>query len=100
MNQKIPCVYILASKKNGVIYTGVSSNLQKRVWGHKNNLVKGFTKKYNIHALVYYEVCPSMEAAILREKQIKSGSRKNKIKLIEENNPLWLDLYDELIKNG
>ncbi len=100
MYQKIPCIYILASKKDKVLYVGVTSNLQKRIYEHKNNIVKGFTKKYNVHNLVYYEVCPSMESAILREKQIKAGSRNKKIKLIEKENPSWNDLYDKLIENG
>ena len=94
MNEKIPCVYILASKKNGTLYAGVTSNLLKRVWEHKNDVVEGFTKKYQVHTLVYYEVCPSMESAILREKQIKGGSRKKKLKLIELKNEKWNDLYE------
>jgi len=100
MHQKISCIYILASKKDGVIYVGVTSNLQKRIYEHKNNIVKGFTERYNVHDLVYYEVCPSMDAAILREKQLKAGSRDRKMKLIEKENPLWLDLYDRVIENG
>ena len=95
-SEKIPCVYILASKRNGTLYTGVTSNLMKRVWEHKHNVVKGFTQRYNVHKLVYYEVCPSMGAAIIREKQIKGGSRKKKLALIESMNPLWADLYDKL----
>jgi putative endonuclease len=100
MYQKIPCIYILASKKDGVLYVGVTSNLQKRIWEHKNNIVKGFTKKYNVHSLVYYEVCPSMESAIFREKKIKSGSRQRKVRLIEKDNPNWNDLYEQMIENG
>lgn len=100
MYQKIPCVYILASKKNGVLYVGVTSNLQKRIWEHKNNIAKGFTKKYNVHSLVYYEVCLSMESAILREKQIKAGSRDKKMKLIEKENSNWDDLYYKMIESG
>ncbi len=96
MDDKIPCVYILASKKNGTLYIGVTSNLQKRIYEHKTNAVKGFTQKYSIHDLVYYEVCDSMEGSIEREKQIKGGSRKNKIKLIEKKNLLWKDLYENL----
>jgi len=94
--QKIPCVYILANRKNGTIYTGVTSNLQKRIWEHKNNIVKGFTQRYKVHKLVYYEVHEAMLSAIEREKQIKAGSRKKKITLIKKNNPLWKDLYDDL----
>ena len=96
MNEKIPCVYIMANKRNGTLYTGVTSNLPQRVWQHKNDATEGFTKKYQIHKLVYYEQCPSMEAAIFREKQIKGGSRKKKIILIEKNNPQWNDLSDNL----
>lgn len=100
MQEKIPCVYILASKKNGTLYVGVTSNLQKRIWEHKNDTAEGFTKKYKVHNLVYYEVCPSMESAITREKQIKAGSRKKKLNLIEKENSAWRDLYNDLIKNG
>ncbi len=96
MNDKIPCVYILANKKNGTIYTGVTSNLQKRIYEHKNNVSQGFTQKYKIHNLVYYEVCEFMESAIEREKQIKAGSRKKKMDLIENKNPLWRDLFSEI----
>jgi len=97
MYEKIPCVYILASEKNGTLYVGVTSNLLKRIWEHKNDVVEGFTKRYSIHTLVYYEVGPSMESAICREKQIKAGSRKKKIALIESMNPEWKDLYEDLI---
>ncbi len=98
MNDKIPCVYILASKKNGTLYVGVTSNLQKRIYEHKTNAVKGFTQRYNTHTLVYYEVCDSTEGAIEREKQIKGGSGKNKLKLIEKENYLWEDLYTSLFE--
>ncbi|MFA6094749.1 MAG: GIY-YIG nuclease family protein [Candidatus Paceibacterota bacterium] len=94
---KTPCVYILASKKNGTLYTGVTSNLVKRVYEHKNNVIEGFTQKYNVHTLVYYEVGESMTRAIEREKQIKAGSRKKKIFLIESKNPEWKDLFDGLL---
>ncbi len=90
----------MASKKNGTLYVGVTSNLQKRVWEHRNDVAEGFTKKYHVHMLVYYEVCPSLFSAIEREKQIKSGSRKKKIALIEKNNAQWRDLYDDVIANG
>jgi len=96
MYDKVPCVYILANKRNGTIYTGVTSNLNKRVLEHKNNVVKGFTEKYNVHNLVYYETTDTMFNAIEREKQIKAGSRKKKIDLIEKNNPEWKDLYNEI----
>ena len=96
MTEKIPCVYILASKKNGTLYTGVTSNLSKRIFEHKNNVVDGFTKKYKVHTLVYYESGGSMYGAIEREKQIKNYSRKKKLELIEKNNPNWEDLFDNL----
>ena len=89
-------VYILASHRNGTLYTGVTSNLYKRVSEHKNNIIKGFTERYNIHTLVYYEVAETMYSAIEREKQIKSGSRRKKLLLIEKDNPLWQDLCGEL----
>lgn len=94
--EKIPCVYILANKRNGTTYVGVTSNLKRRIFEHKNNLIDGFTKRYKIHNLVYYESGDSMEGAIEREKQIKGGSRRKKIILINKNNPEWRDLYDEL----
>ena len=94
---KIPVVYILASKKNGTLYTGVTSDLSKRIWEHKNNLVEGFTKRYGIHSLVWYEVHESMESAIEREKRLKDWKRIWKLELIESNNPEWLDLYDTII---
>jgi len=90
---RLPCVYILASKTNGVLYTGVTSNLLKRIWQHKNNLVKGFTSKYNVHTLVWYEVHETMGSAIQREKAIKNWKRSWKVKVIEETNPTWRDLY-------
>ena len=92
-----PCVYLLASKQNGTLYTGVTSNLLKRVWEHKNNVVEGFTKKYGVHTLVWYEVHETMESAIQREKTIKNWKRAWKIKVIEEMNPQWRDLYPDLL---
>ena len=89
----------MANKRNGTLYTGVTSNLKKRVYQHKESIIKGFTSKYECNKLVYYEILETMESAILREKQIKSGSRKKKLKLIESINPGWLDLYD-IIRNG
>ena len=89
-------VYIMASKLNTVLYTGVTSGLQGRVWQHKEKLVEGFTKKYNITKLVYYETTESIESAIMREKQIKGWIRAKKIALVESMNPSWKDLYDEL----
>jgi len=90
---KQPYVYILASKKNGTLYVGVTSNLIQRIWQHKNNQVEGFTKKYNVHILVYYEQYEMMESAITREKQIKKWKRDWKIKLIVKDNPQWEDLW-------
>lgn len=94
---KQPAVYILASKKNGTLYIGVSSNLVKRVWEHKNNVVAGFTKKYTVHLLVWYELHEGMPSAIKREKQLKNWQRQWKIKLIENDNLNWLDLYPTII---
>jgi putative endonuclease len=89
-------VYILASKRNGTLYTGVTSDLVKRIWQHKHNLVEGFTKKYNVENLVYYEVHDTPEGAITREKHIKKWRRVWKLRLIEERNPQWRDLYEEI----
>ena len=93
---KTPAVYILASKKNGTLYTGVTSNLLARIYQHKHNMVEGFTSRYLVHLLVYYEIHQTMYDAISREKQIKAGSRAKKIVLIENFNPEWLDLYSDL----
>jgi putative endonuclease len=90
---KQPTVYILASKRNGTLYIGVTSDLVKRIWEHKNNMVEGFTKQYNVHLLVWYELHESMESAIIREKRLKNWKRKWKLELIERSNPKWLDLY-------
>lgn len=95
--EKFPCVYILASHRNGTLYTGVSSNLAGRIYQHKENLVKGFTQRYAVHNLVYFECTDCMETAIEREKQIKAGSRKMKIALIEGDNPQWKDLYTDIL---
>jgi len=92
-----PAIYILASKPNGTLYTGVTSDLIKRIWQHKNNQADGFTQRYNVHDLVYYELHPTMLDAITREKQIKAGSRARKIKLIETMNPEWADLYASIL---
>ena len=94
---KQPAVYIMASKRNGTVYTGVTSNLPQRVYQHKHGVTGGFTSKYECGMLVYYEVHGDMAAAITREKQIKAGSRKNKLALIENANPSWKDLYEEII---
>lgn len=85
---------MIVSKRNGTIYTGVTSNLIQRIYQHKEGLIKGFTKKYNCKILVWYELHGTMESAITREKQVKSGSRNDKLKLIEENNLEWKDLYE------
>ena len=90
-------VYILFSKKNGTLYVGVTSDLVKRVWQHKNKFVKGFTQKYNVDKLGYYEASNDINSAIAREKQLKGGSRQAKLDLIEINNPNWNDLYYEII---
>lgn len=90
-------IYIMANKKNGTIYTGVTSNLLERVYEHKSKMTDGFTKKYNCALLVYYEIYNTIESAITREKQIKASSRKKKLKLIEEVNPEWKDLYNDII---
>jgi putative endonuclease len=89
-------VYILASQKYGTLYIGITSNLLKRVYQHKEGLVAGFTKKYNVNKLVYYEVHGDVHEAILREKQMKKWRRNWKINLIERDNPQWLDIYCEL----
>ncbi len=86
-------IYILASKRNGTLYIGVTNNLLERVNQHKNNLVDGFTKKYDVHNLVYYEAYKNIEDAISREKCMKKWKRKWKLKLIESSNPNWEDLY-------
>ena len=92
-----PCVYILASKRNGTLYIGVTSGLVKRVWEHKNDFVEGFTKRYGVHTLVWYELHETMESAIVREKALKNWKRAWKLEVIERSNPGWLDLYAELI---
>jgi putative endonuclease len=92
-----PAVYVLASKRNGTLYTGVTSDLVKRVWQHKNDVVPGFTQKYSVHMLVYYELADEMATAIAREKQIKGGSRAKKLAMIESMNPGWRDLYDDIL---
>ena len=98
--QKIPAVYIMASKQNGTLYTGVTSDLERRVYEHKKALFGGFSKRYNCHNLVWYETCDWIVDAIAREKQIKAGSRQAKLKLIEQMNPHWIDLYADLAHDG
>jgi len=91
-----PAVYIMANKRNGAIYTGVTSDLVQRAWQHREGLGDGFTKRYCCNLLVWYELHSTMEYAITREKQIKGGSRKRKLALIEAMNPRWRDLFDEI----
>lgn len=91
-------MYILASKRNGTIYIGMTSDLEKRIWEHKNDVFEGFTKRYKVHLLVYYEDGGDAFNTIQREKQIKKWNRTWKIRLIEKHNPQWKDLYDE--ENG
>jgi putative endonuclease len=94
---KIPAIYILSSKKNGTLYIGVTRDLQKRIWQHKNDIIEGFTKRYRIHILVYFEIHKSMKSAIHREKQLKEWKRSWKLKLIESANPYWRDLYFNIV---
>jgi len=96
-NSKQPCVYILASKRNGTLYVGVTSNLIRRVWQHKTNLILGFTSDNAVHTLVWYEQHQTMASAIEREKALKHWCRTWKIQLIEKNNPYWRDLYQDLL---
>ena len=93
---KQPCVYIMTNKRNGTLYTGVTSNLVQRVWQHKNNLVEGFTKRYGTHTLVWYETHDTMSKAIMREKRVKEWKRAWKLEMISAFNPDWHDLYDDL----
>jgi putative endonuclease len=94
---KEPAVYIMANKRNGTLYTGVTSNLLKRAWEHREGVSPGFTKRYGCKLLVWYERHDVMTSAIEREKQIKGGSRKKKLALIEASNPKWRDLYEGII---
>ncbi len=90
-------VYLMASGKNGTLYVGVTSDLIRRVYEHRNGLVPGFTSRYAVHQLVWFESTPSVDAAIHKEKQIKNWKRAWKVALIEESNPTWMDLYDTLL---
>ena len=94
---KQPAVYILASKRNGTLYVGVTSDLAVRVWQHRNDIVEGFTKKHGVHMLVYFELHDDMESAIVREKRLKKWNRAWKLRLIEEMNPDWNDLYGSIL---
>jgi putative endonuclease len=91
-----PCVYVLTNCRNGTLYVGVTSNLVKRVWQHKNNFVSGFSQRHGLHALVWYEMHETMESAIRREKLLKKWHRRWKLDLIEADNPYWNDLYPTL----
>jgi putative endonuclease len=94
---KQPCVYILANRRNGTLYVGVTSDLIQRVYQHRNDLVEGFTKRYGVHCLVWHERHETMESAILREKQLKKWPRAAKIGLIEQGSPEWLDLWSRIL---
>jgi len=94
---KSPCVYIMASQRNGTLYIGVTSDLGKRAWHHRQGLGDGFARKYNCILLVWYELHSTMEAAIIREKQLKEWRRKWKLRIVEEINPNWDDLYETLV---
>ncbi len=96
MRSKLPCVYMLASARNGTLYVGVTSDLPRRVWHHKHDLVPGFTQEYRVHSLVWYETHGSMFEAVRRERRIKEWKRAWKIALIEKDNPTWRDLYDTI----
>jgi putative endonuclease len=97
MDGKRPCVYILASRRNGTLYVGVTSDLAGRVWQHRSHAVEGFTKRYDIHLLVFAEFHATMAEAIAREKQLKKWRRAWKLALIERENPQWRDLYEDLL---
>ena len=96
MRARLPCVYMLASQRNGTLYVGVTSNLQSRIWQHRSDLVGGFTRRYRVHDLVWYEMHETKESAIAREKAIKEWQRAWKLELIERSNPYWRDLYPEI----
>lgn len=96
---KQPAVYMLASQRNGTLYTGITSDLVRRIWEHRNDLVEGFTKRYRVHTLVYFELHDDISYAIRREKQIKKWNRAWKIELIEQTNPQWKDLWPPLIES-
>ena len=94
---KSPAVYILASKRNGTLYIGVTSDLARRIWQHRNDVADGFSRRYGTHLLVYFESHATMESAIAREKQLKAWRREWKLALIERDNPDWEDLYEGLL---
>ena len=97
---KSPTVYLLASTRKGTLYVGVTSDLVARVWQHREHVTEGFSKRYDVTRLVWYELSESMESAIQREKQIKKWNREWKIRLIEERNPTWKDLWPEIVGNA
>jgi len=97
MNHKRPAVYVMASQRNGTLYIGVTSDLPKRVWEHKNDVHEGFTKEYGVHQLVYFELHDDMPTAITREKQLKRWNRAWKLELIETDNPQWRDLWEDIL---
>jgi putative endonuclease len=94
---KNPCVYILAKQRNGTLYIGVTSNLSARIWQHKNKYVEGFTEKYDVNLLVWYESHETMESAIAKEKAMKKWNRIWKLRVIEQMNPDWRDLYEDIL---
>ncbi len=95
---KRPCVYILASGRNGTLYTGVTGDIARRAWTHRTDAIEGFSKRYSVHRLVFVEFHDTMTSAIAREKQIKKWRRAWKLELIERGNPQWRDLYDNLLR--
>ena len=97
MRDRAPCVYILASRRHGSLYVGVTSNLPGRIWQHRNDQVGGFTREHQIHVLVWFEMHETMASAILREKAIKQWKRAWKIELIERTNRTWRDLYEDVL---
>ena|SRR6185312_17513115 len=96
MRERLPCVYLLASERNGTLYVGVTSNLPARIWQHQNNVGDGFTQHHHVHSLVWFELHETVESAIAREKAIKAWKLVWKIDLIEKSNPYWRDLYVEV----
>ncbi|TAM60394.1 MAG: GIY-YIG nuclease family protein [Rhodanobacter sp.] len=97
MQTRVPAVYILASRRNGTLYIGVTSDLVKRIWQHRSDLAEGFSKRHSVHLLAYYEMHADMAGAIFREKQLKKWNRAWKLRLIESANPDWRDLWPEIV---
>jgi len=96
MRERAPCVYLLASGRNGTLYVGVTSDLPARIWQHRHGVADGFTRRHRVHDLVWFELHETMESAITREKAIKAWQRAWKIELLEKSNPYWRDLYTEI----